>query len=260
MPDGSVLIADYDNHRIRRVGPDGIITTLAGTGAGGYSGDGGPATQAPLSAPEGVTVALDGNVSIADSGNNRIRRVGPDGIITTLVGTGTGGYSGDGGPALQAELILPYVCGSSGRRHYADCGTLTKEFEKFFLHCPVFRPPTLPFPPKTAACCTSSTPAAGHLRTVNALTGATLYQFAYDGAGRLTTVTDGDGDVTTIERDGTGKPIAIIAPFGQRTTLTLDANGYLARATNPAGEQYQMTYTSGGLLTEFKDPATTPPP
>jgi RHS repeat-associated protein len=93
-----------------------------------------------------------------------------------------------------------------------------------------------------------------HLQTVDALTGAVLLQFGYDGANRLVTVTDADGNVTTVERDGGGTPTAIVSPYGQRTTLTVDANGYLATVTNPAGEVHRMTYTPQGLLSEFKNP------
>lgn len=93
-----------------------------------------------------------------------------------------------------------------------------------------------------------------HLSTVDTLTGATLYTFGYDGAGRLTSIADADGNVTTIERDGNGVPTAIVAPFGQRTPLTVDANGWLASVTNPAGEAYRMQSTAAGLLTRFTDP------
>ena len=104
---GNVYIADYSNSRIRRVGPDGIITTIAGTGTQGFSGDGGPAVQAQLNLPTGVAVDAKGNVYIADYSNSRIRRVGPDGIITTFAGTDTRGFSGDRGPAVQARLNSP---------------------------------------------------------------------------------------------------------------------------------------------------------
>ena len=105
-PDGSIYIADSDNHRIRRVDPNGIITTVAGSGAvglgmGGFGGDGGPAVQAQLNWPHDVAVGPDGSVFIADYRNHRVRRVGPDGIITTVAGGGTGGY---GGPATNAKL------------------------------------------------------------------------------------------------------------------------------------------------------------
>jgi RHS repeat-associated protein len=93
-----------------------------------------------------------------------------------------------------------------------------------------------------------------HLRTLHALTGTVRYTFAYDGSGSLTAITDGNGTVTTIERDAGGAPTAIVAPFGPRTTLTLDPQGYLARLTNPAGEAVQLGYTTDGLLTSLTDP------
>ena len=96
-----------------------------------------------------------------------------------------------------------------------------------------------------------------HLRTLDALTGAVRFQFTYDSADRLATITDGDGNVTTIERDGSANPSAIVAPFGQRTTLAVQGDGYLSRVTNPAGEAAQLTYKSGnaeGLLATLTDP------
>jgi RHS repeat-associated protein len=111
-PDGSLYIADAGNNRIRRVAPDGIITTVAGsgpTGGGGtFGGDGGLATEAELNYPTGVGVGPDGSLYIADAGNNRIRRVGPDGIISTVAGSSsTGGFSGDGVLATEAQLYYP---------------------------------------------------------------------------------------------------------------------------------------------------------
>ena len=120
-PDGSVYVADIANQRIRRIGPDGIITTVAGNGTAGFSGDDGPATQAMLSQPFAVAVASDGSVFIADTDNHRIRRVGPDGIITTVAGNGTSGFSGDGGPALQATLgPFGVAVGPDGSIYIAD--------------------------------------------------------------------------------------------------------------------------------------------
>ena len=100
----TVYIADSYNHRIRRVGPDGIITTMAGNGTQGYGGDGGPATQAILARPVRFAIGTDGSLFFTDESNNRIRRIGPDGIITTVAGNGTQGYGGDGSPAIQATL------------------------------------------------------------------------------------------------------------------------------------------------------------
>ncbi|HET6449163.1 MAG TPA: hypothetical protein VFG31_08645 [Conexibacter sp.] len=107
LDDGGYLIADTGNNRIRRVSPSGIITTVAGTGAGAYGGDGGAATSALLSAPSDVTPLTGGGFLIADTGNNRIRRVDVDGTIRTVAGAGTAGLSGDGGPAGRALLNAP---------------------------------------------------------------------------------------------------------------------------------------------------------
>ena len=104
--DGGFLIADANNRRIRRVSPAGTITTVAGTGTAGFSGDGGPATAAQLT-PSGVAATADGGFLIADGVNHRIRRVSPDGTITTVAGTGTAAFSGDGSPATAARLSSP---------------------------------------------------------------------------------------------------------------------------------------------------------
>ncbi len=109
---GNLYIADGTNHRVRKINDKGIISTVAGNGINGYSGDGGTATDAEIS-PVGVTVDVNGNIYIADAGNNVIRKVTSSGIISTFAGNGYdaggfGGYSGDNGPATLAELGLPY--------------------------------------------------------------------------------------------------------------------------------------------------------
>jgi len=104
---GSLYIADMSNNRIRKVTLDGTITTVAGTGTQGYSGDMGPATSAELANPYGVAVDGSGNLYIADAGNSLIRKVTPDGTVTSVAGNGTSGYSGDGGPSTSANLYHP---------------------------------------------------------------------------------------------------------------------------------------------------------
>lgn len=99
---GNVYIADFANNRIRKVDTNGVITTIAGNGTAGFSGDGGSATIANLNGPYGVAVDLAGNIYIADNGNNRIRKVSVSGIITTVAGNGSPTFSGDGGPATSA--------------------------------------------------------------------------------------------------------------------------------------------------------------
>ena len=106
LPDGGFLILDRGNDRVRRVAADGTISTVAGTTAG-FSGDGGPATAAQLDNPQRVEPTADGGYLIGDYGNNRIRRVSPAGTITTVAGTGTPGFAGDGGQATAAQLSGP---------------------------------------------------------------------------------------------------------------------------------------------------------
>lgn len=106
-PDQSVYMAETVNRRIRKVSPDGIISTVAGTGVSGFSGDGGPATLAMLGNPSGIAIGRDGSLYIADGGANRVRMVTPDGIIRTIAGNGVFGFGGDGGPATEASFKLP---------------------------------------------------------------------------------------------------------------------------------------------------------
>jgi tetratricopeptide (TPR) repeat protein/sugar lactone lactonase YvrE len=121
---GNLFIADYHNARIRKVAPDGTITTLAGTGEPGYAGDGGPAVRAKLWGPYGVRADRHGNVFIADQRNHRVRKVAPDGTITTVAGDGRRGGDGDGGPAIRASLSGPndMVADGEGNLYIADAG------------------------------------------------------------------------------------------------------------------------------------------
>ncbi len=104
---GDIFFADYGNNRIRRVSSSGSISTFAGTGTPGYSGDGGAATAAQLNKPIGVAIDATGNLIIADTQNQRIRRVNAAGVINTIAGNGVGGYGGDAGPATAAQLNFP---------------------------------------------------------------------------------------------------------------------------------------------------------
>ena len=120
--DGSIFIAEIGHHAIRRVDPSGIIHTIAGLGYQLYNGDDIPALEAGLSYPYAVEVGPDGSVYIADSANRRIRRIGLDGIISTVAGNGIADYSGDGGLATEASLYYPkdVVISSNGEIFIAD--------------------------------------------------------------------------------------------------------------------------------------------
>jgi sugar lactone lactonase YvrE len=121
---GNLYIADSLNNVIREVTPNGNITTVAGNGTAGYSGDGGPATSAQLSLPYGVAVDRAGDLFIADTANDVIREVTPDGNITTVAGTNTRGFAGDGGPANAAQLYGPYAVAvdAAGDLYISDSG------------------------------------------------------------------------------------------------------------------------------------------
>lgn len=121
---GNLYIADRSNHKIRKVDTGGIITTIAGNGTSGFSGDGGQATSANLDSPQYVAVDNNNNIYISDWLNNRIRKVDPSGIITTYAGTGVSGFSGDGGNAINANLRSPsgIVVDAAGNVYFSDRG------------------------------------------------------------------------------------------------------------------------------------------
>jgi hypothetical protein len=104
---GNLYIADTGNNRIRKVSPDGSISTIVGNSSYLDSGDGGPAPSASLNMPSGVAVDGAGNLYISDTNHFRVRKVAPNGTITTVAGNGTRGYSGDGGPATAAQVVFP---------------------------------------------------------------------------------------------------------------------------------------------------------
>ncbi len=153
--------------------PDGIISTVAGSGAAGSGGDSGLAAAASMTNLIGVAAAPDGSLSVADQWENRIRQV-----KSALPGLNAGDHS-----IASEDGSEVYIFNSGGR----------------------------------------------HLRTIDSLTNSVRYEFDYDDEGRLVHIIDLDGNVTAIERSGTGAPTAIVGPLGQRNSLTLDANGYLAK-------------------------------
>jgi len=122
--DGSLYIGDCGSHRVRKVTKDGVITTVAGTGTAGDSGDDGLAIAAQLNGPHGVAVDSDGSLYIANYGSHRVRKVTKDGVITTVGGTGTAGDKGDDGQATSAQLNQPIdvAVDSDGSLYIADCG------------------------------------------------------------------------------------------------------------------------------------------
>jgi hypothetical protein len=113
-PAGGYLIAERNGRRVRRVGPGGEISTLAGTGAAASTGDGGPATSAAVDRPAGVAVRPDGSFLITEVAGQRVREVSPGGTISTIAGDGTSASTGDGGPAVAAQTDIPYGVAVAG--------------------------------------------------------------------------------------------------------------------------------------------------
>jgi YD repeat-containing protein len=240
------------NGRVRRIDPSGIIATFAGTGGTGNWGDGGPATLANVSWARDVAVAPDGSVCISQDIWYRIRRVTPDGIINTVMGTGSGTFSGDGGPATRAGGVPIGLGVARNGTLYLATGSQHR-IRRVALPLPGFSNNDLALASVDGSELYEFDAAGRHLRPRDATTGAMLYAFDYTPDGLLSRVTDADGRVTEIERDGAGEPTAIVAPFGQRTTIALDATGYLATLTNPANEAVTLGHTPDGLLTLMAD-------
>jgi RHS repeat-associated protein len=259
-PDGSLYVTEsLGTSRVRRIGIDGIITRVAGTGANGYSGDGGPAIEATLRFPHDVKVAADGTVYIADTFNGSVRRVSPDGIISTVAGTGLRVAAG---PRAHGQAPTSVTLGRVEAVALTQDGTLyvsDEEGSQFLRLASPMRGVSLgdiAIPSVDGGLLYQFDSRGRHLRTLHALTGATLLAFDYDVAGLLKSVvekTGGTDNVTTVERDAAGNPVAIVGPYGQRTVLGVDANGFLSSITNPAGEAIGLESTSSGLLTQFTD-------
>ena len=300
-PDGSLYVADLAGSKIRRISPNGIISTIAGTGTVAFSGDGGAASQADLNLPIGVDVARDGTIYVAEIG--RIRRISSDGIIETIAGNGQQGSSGDGFSALAAEInpaavavgldgsvyigeackirrvspdgIISAVaggetCGGRGDGGPAASGELfninaldvgpdasvyaaaltNQAIRRVKPSYPGFVPGDNPLiASQDGSVVYRFSDAGRHLETIDAYTGNVVLEFDYDFLGRLASITDFDGNVTSVERDSDGNATAIVAANGEITTLTTDANGYIDSITNPANETIRFSYTPGGLMT-----------
>jgi RHS repeat-associated protein len=257
--DGSLYIADTSAQRVRRVTPDGIIRTIAGTGVSGFSGDGGPATEARFNTPYAVAIGQDDTVYVVDQGNHRVRWLRPDGTINTLAGSGDGGTSGDGGLARQAalqNLETGLAVGPDGSVYVSQTANnvRVRRIVPLAERLRVGGVGGLAVPAADGSELYLFTASGRHVRTLAGLTGALRFEFAYESGGRLAAVTDGNGNITTVERDSAGGPMAMVGPFGQRTTLAINPDGYLNRITSPAGEAVQLAYTADGLLTGLTTP------
>lgn len=266
---GNVYIADSGNNRIRRVSAAGTITTIAGTGEQRFSGDGGPATHATLAYPWGVAVDRRGNLYIADSGNNRIRKVDGHGVITTVAGTGEPGTAGDGGPALDAEVESPgrIAIATDGSLYIADnYNRLVRRVDAAGVITTV------------AGGGTGAAPVGDHGQATDAVL-ATPSAAAYDAAGNLFIAdtdhhrvrkVDTSGVINTVAGTGTAgfsgdggpasaaelaAPAAIV--FDKRGNLLIgDAGNHRMRMVSPSGVITTIAGTGDDTTSGDGGPAT----
>lgn len=258
-PDSSLYIVDHE--RILRMTPDGILTRVAGGSANsGMLTESGEALALRIT-PSGIAVGSDGSIFFSNSINSRIYMVDPSGFVRPVAGSGGVGTGGDQGPATAAQLYNSnyLALGPDDGLYLASVGTgFFGELTYGRIRRVSSSLPGLSFtgfliPSADGSEIYRFDGSGRHLRTLHALTGAPLYEFGYDGGGRLITITDGDGNIITIERNSSGSPTAIVGPYGQRTTLAVDANGYLNQITDPAGQSIQFVTTESGLLTALTD-------
>ncbi|MDW7712146.1 MAG: RHS repeat-associated core domain-containing protein [Deferrisomatales bacterium] len=254
--DGNIIIADTFNHRIRRVGIDGVIATIAGTGSAGYDSDEVPAGLARLNHPFSIALDENGNLYIADFENARIRKVGTDGIISTVAGIGRGGYGGDGDFAVAGELNGPrgIALDSDGNIYISD--SINSRIRRV---SPETQFDMLSGYPGHRVYATDGVAhvmglEGEHRLSLDFVTGTPVQSFDYDESGQLTTVTDKDGNTTIIERGPDGVPTAIVSPDGLVTSLGIDGSRHLREVVYPDGSGYRFAYTADGRMTDVWDP------
>lgn len=238
--DGNLYIADTEAHRVRQVdGDTGVIQTMVGNGYAFYSGDGGPATRAQFHSPTDVLVADDGTMYISENGNQRIRKVAPNGTVTTLAGTGTNGYNGDNIPASTAQLDSPRNLCFDPDGNLVFCDSVSNRVRKIDLSTGII----------TTLAGTGNWGFAGDgLQAVDAEL-ANPRGVAYDASGSLyigdngnnrVRRVDGAGVITTIAGTGNSGPTddgndgddgdPLLANLGSIRDLTIDPDGHLVLA------------------------------
>lgn len=264
--DGSFYVTSDDDHYVAKIDANGTFHLLAGGDTyGGFSGDGGSARDALVFYPHGITLDPEGNIYFYDNGNKRIRRIDTLGIISTVAGTGIGGFSGDGGPASSAQIGEDWLYDSTNfcDLHYHDNKLYLADQDNGRLRVislpePTFEtatdPGDLTFTEDNRLGYIFS--AAGrHKKTIDLATGVVIKTFSYDVEGRLTAISDQFGNVTTIQYDTNNAPVSITSPDGLVTGLTLDGGNNLTRISYPGDEDYDFSYSAGSLLSTKTEPA-----
>ena len=253
---GNLYFTDSMANRLRKVDPSGTITTVAGSGKMGFSGDGFPATEARLNGPLSISVSASGNIYLGDSTNYRIRMIDTNGFISTVAGNGVSGFSGDGEPAVRAQLGPPYgvAVNSAGHLYIAD-GSYhrIRKVSPPSVFSTLMSETEVAFAEENGLGYIMS--ASGeHKSTIDTATGLILLKYEYDSKGNLLTISDQFQNETNVRREESGVPYEIVSADGLVTKLTIDTNSYLTRVTYPNGAFYSFQYSSDGLMTTKVDP------
>jgi RHS repeat-associated protein len=252
---GQVFIADTNHDRIRKLTLDGLISTIAGTGIYGNTGDGGPALEATLPDPSGLAIdPNDGTLLIAQPLSHTVRQLDSHGIISTIAGTGIGGFSGEQAVPTTAKFNRPSAVALMPNGQLLIADTFNYRIRRLGLSLPGFGRTDFYVPSTDGSEVYQFNSAGRHLRTLDAVTGLVNASFGYTVTGQLATITDRFSNQVTINRDSNGLPTSIDSPYGQRTLLHLTGDGYLDEITNSAAEKVIATYDpSGGLMRTFID-------
>jgi RHS repeat-associated protein len=268
-PSGELYIAE--SGRIRRVACDGTITTIAGGSTLGSSGDEGPALNAQFHSgfPQ-IAVRPDGSMFIAEFGGfnctniaSSIRSIDTNGIVHRISNSPICNTQITGTPLpdeqvgrsfLEPHRIVALADGRPLIYHFGVNAGTFDEWRALSPSLPSFSDGSLVFASHDGSEAYVFDRYGRHQQTWDTAQNIAKLTFGYDAEGRLASVTDRHGLVTSIERDPLGSPRALVAPYGQRTELALDANGYLASVTNPAAEQFQFSTSADGLILSLTDP------
>lgn len=248
---GNLYIADSDNGVIREFSATGVVSTVAGTGINGFSGDGGPATKAQLNGPRDVAIDALGNLYIADKGNSRIRMVMTNGTILTIAGTGTPGFSGDGGSSKQAQLNFPVAVrvDNAGNVYIADSGNSV-------IRMLTPAPGVLQTPPAVTGVISSSLFGALHVVAPGSWIEITGTNLAADS--RLWTLADFHGVDAPTVLDGTSVSIGGQAAFLSAISPT-QVNVQIPSNVGPGVQPLTIT-TSAGTSAAFNITVSTAAP
>ena len=239
----------------------GWTVRVAGTGNLGSPGDGTPGWFYSLKQPAELVVVEPDRLYISDPADHRIRAFDTSYRLSTVAGDGTPNTAGqadtpDGYSVDDSRITAPrhIAAGPDGSIYFATSAWAGDFVRRISLPSPALSADERIVPSDDGAELYVFGPQGRHRRTLHGATGAVLRSMTYGPQGGIASITDGDGDVTTVQRDAQGDPTAIVGPDGVITQLALDAEGWLASITEPGGAMTAMTYDSKGRLTNFWRP------